>query len=118
MKSIEEKLEDIAAGLSVPVERLKLIVDQIKSKDRMDGDDLRQLTDFSLPFTNTFAELVFDSPQTVNKMIKEGKVNFFLFTIVAKLLQAKADYFTISGKNNQKHLSIFFALKGKALTLK
>lgn len=84
MKSIEERLEDIAAGLGVPLERLKLIVDRIRAKDQMNGDDLLQLTEIGIPFITKFGELVFESPQTVSNMIKEGKVNFFLFTTVIK----------------------------------
>lgn len=93
MENIEKRLEDIALGLSVPVERLKLIADQIKAKDRMNGDDLSQLTDLGVPFVKTFAELTFENNQWVKDMVKTGKVNFFHLKMVIKYLTNKGGQF-------------------------
>ncbi|AZA91163.1 Uncharacterised protein [Chryseobacterium nakagawai] len=116
MENFDKRLENIALGLSVPVERLKLIVDQIKVKDRMNGDDLCKLTETGIPFINTFAELTFENPQIVNDMVKEGKINFFHLKMVIKYLTNKGGMFhNLKEKQSQTWAAQYERLLKKAI---
>lgn len=76
MKNIEERLEDIAAGLSVPVEKLKIAYDNIKANEIVNSDDIRYLQDLGIPVMKEISELKKISLQQTSSMAKKGEIVF------------------------------------------
>lgn len=76
MENIESRIEDIAVGLSVPSEKIKLVYDNVKLKGIMQVDDLRQLYEIGMPIVRELCALYGKSTNEVMIMVKNGEVDF------------------------------------------
>lgn len=70
------RMGNIAAGLSVPIERINLVYGQVKAKGRLMGDDLRQFTEAGIPMVAELAKKFDTTTAAISKMVSEGKIGF------------------------------------------
>lgn len=70
------KLGNIAAGLSVPLDRLIMAYGQVKAKGKLMGDDLRQFTEAGIPMVSELANAFGVTQAEVYKLVETGKVGF------------------------------------------
>lgn len=70
------RLGNIAAGVSVPLDRLILVYGQVKAKGKLMGDDLRQFTEAGLPIISELAKSMGVADSEVSKLVENGKVGF------------------------------------------
>lgn len=82
MENIESRIEDIAIGLSVPAEKIKLVYDNVKSKGIMHGDDLRQLTEIGIPMVKELCALYGKTTTEIKLMVQNGEIDFKHFGAV------------------------------------
>ncbi len=61
-------LGDVAAGLSVPIERLILNFGQVKTQGRLTGRELRDFAIAGVPLLNELAKVIFKTSETTDKM--------------------------------------------------
>lgn len=93
MENIESRIEDIAIGLSVPSEKIKLVYDNVKSKGIMQGDDLRQLTEIGIPMVKELCALYGKNTDEIKLMVKNGEVDFKHFGAVLLYLTNEGGMF-------------------------
>jgi hypothetical protein len=102
MKNIESRIEDIAVGLSVPLEKIKLVYDNIKLKDRMQGDDLRQLSEIGIPVISELSKASGNTPQEVKEAIsKEGIPFIYIHKLFMHLTNEGEMFFELKKKQSQ-----------------
>ncbi|AZA60795.1 hypothetical protein [Chryseobacterium indoltheticum] len=82
MENIESRIEDIAIGLSVPSEKIKLVYDNVKSKGIMQGDDLRQLTKIGMPMVKELCALYGKNITEIKLMVQNCEIDFKHFGAV------------------------------------
>ncbi|REC56988.1 hypothetical protein DRF62_02180 [Chryseobacterium piscium] len=82
MENIESRIKDIAIGLSVPSEKIKLVYDNVKSKGIMHGDDLRQLTEIGMPMVKELCALYGKTTTEIQLMVQNGEIDFKHFGAV------------------------------------
>ncbi|OBW43504.1 hypothetical protein AB670_00033 [Chryseobacterium sp. MOF25P] len=82
MENIESRIEDIAIGLSVSAEKIKLVYDNVKSKGIIQGDDLRQLTEIGIPMVRELAALYGKTTTEIQLMVQNGEIDFKHFGAV------------------------------------
>lgn len=82
MDNIESRIEDIAIGLSVPSEKIKVVYDNVKLKGIMQGDDLRQLTEIGIPMVKELAALYGKTATEIKLMVQNGEIDFKHFGAV------------------------------------
>lgn len=70
------RLGNIAAGLSVPLERINLIYGQVKAKGKLTGDDLRQFTEAGIPMVAELAKKFGTTTSAITEMVSAGKIGF------------------------------------------
>lgn len=70
------RLGNIAAGLSVPLERINLVYGQVKAKGKLMGDDLRQFTEAGIPMVAELAKKFNKSTSEITAMVSAGKIGF------------------------------------------
>lgn len=68
-------LGDVAAGLSVPLDRLALAYGQVLSKWRLQGDELMQFTEAWVPMLQTLAAQLGKTTGDINKMIEKWQIS-------------------------------------------
>lgn len=68
-------LGDVAAGLSVPLDRLALAYGQVLSKGKLTGDDLRQFTEAGVPLLAVLGKQLGKTTGEIQKMIEQGKIS-------------------------------------------
>ncbi|MEG0848463.1 MAG: tape measure protein [Myroides sp.] len=76
MENIESRIDDIAIGLSVPSEKIKLVYENVKSKGIMQGDDLRQLTEIGMPMVKELSALYGKNTTEIKSMVQNGEIDF------------------------------------------
>ena len=72
---IMKMLGDVAAGDSVKFQRLALVFGQISSKGRLQGDDLRQLTEIGFNPVNEIAKKTGESMSDLLGRMKDGDIS-------------------------------------------
>lgn len=70
------RMGNIAAGLSVPIERINLVYGQVKAKGKLMGDDLRQFTEAGIPMVAELAKKFGTSTTEITAMVSAGKIGF------------------------------------------
>lgn len=70
------RLGNIAAGLSVPLNRINLVYGQVKAKGKLMGDDLRQFTEAGIPMVAELAKKFNKTTAEISAMVSEGKIGF------------------------------------------
>jgi len=70
------RLGNIAAGLSVPLERINLVYGQVKAKGKLMGDDLRQFTEAGIPMVAELAKKFNKTTSEISAMVSAGKIGF------------------------------------------
>ena len=70
------RLGNIAAGVSVPLDRLVMVYGQVKAKGKLMGDDLRQFTEAGIPIIAELAKTMGVAESEVAKLVENGKVGF------------------------------------------
>lgn len=70
------RLGNVAAGLSVPLDRLIMAYGQVKAKGKLMGDDLRQFTEAGIPMVSELANAFGVTQAEVYKLVETGKVGF------------------------------------------
>lgn len=102
MENIESRIEDIAVGLSVPSEKIKLVYDNVKLKGRMQGDDLRQLTEMGIPIVRELSALYGKTTSEITLMVKNGEVDFKHFgAILIYLTNEGGLFYELKKKQSQ-----------------
>jgi len=71
-----KSLGDVAAGLSVPIERLILNFGQIKTQGRLTGRELRDFSVAGVPLIATLSQTLNKSEQAIQEMVSAGKIGF------------------------------------------
>lgn len=69
-------LGDVAAGLSVPIERLVLNFGQIKTQGKLTGRELRDFATAGVPLLDELAKVMGKTPAEVTKLVSASKVGF------------------------------------------
>jgi tape measure domain-containing protein len=69
-------LGDVAAGLSVPIERLILNLGQVKTQTYLTGRELRDFNIAGVPLTAALAQNLGKSEAEIKKMVAAGKIGF------------------------------------------
>jgi len=69
-------LGNIAAGVSVPMERLALVFGQVKTMGRLLGQDLNQFAQSGVPLLDALSKSLGVSKQEVMKLKEQGKISF------------------------------------------
>lgn len=82
MENIESRIEDIAVGLSVPSEKIKLVYEEVKKNGIMRGDDLRQLTELGMPMARELSSFFGKTTSEIAQMVQNGEVDFKHFGAV------------------------------------
>lgn len=102
MENIESRIEDIAIGLSVPSDKIKLVYEQVKKKDRMNGDDLRQLTEMGLPVVAELSKASGNPVEDVKEMIfKEGIPFIYIHKLFLHLTNEGGMFYELKKKQSQ-----------------
>lgn len=70
------RLGNVAAGLSVPIDRIILVYGQVKAKGRLMGDDLRQFTEAGIPIIHELAKELGATDDKISKMVESGQIKF------------------------------------------
>lgn len=70
------RLGNIAAGVSVPLDRLILAYGQVKAKGRLQGDDMRQFTEAGIPIIHELAKVLGVADNQISKLVEGGKIGF------------------------------------------
>ena len=70
------RLGNIAAGLSVPLDRINLVYGQVKAKGKLMGDDLRQFTEAGIPMVAELAKKFGTTTSAITEMVSAGKIGF------------------------------------------
>lgn len=70
------RMGNIAAGLSVPLSRINLVYGQVKAKDKLMGDDLRQFTEAGIPMVAELAKKFGKTTGEIQAMVSAGKIGF------------------------------------------
>ncbi|MDQ8748406.1 tape measure protein [Elizabethkingia miricola] len=70
------RMGNIAAGLSVPIQRINLVYGQVKAKGKLMGDDLRQFTEAGIPMIHELAKAMGKADSEIAKMVSDGKIGF------------------------------------------
>ena len=70
------RLGNIAAGVSVPLDRLILAYGQVKAKGKLQGDDMRQFTEAGIPIIHELAKVMGVADNQIQKMVEDGKIGF------------------------------------------
>jgi len=71
-----KNLGDVAAGLSVPIERLILNFGQVRSQSRLTGRELRDFAIAGVPLLDEVAKVMGKTTAEVTSLVSEGKVGF------------------------------------------
>lgn len=93
MENIEKRLHDISTFLPVSPTWLKLISERVKSKDRIDFQDLAELISSGIPFSKTYSEITETTLLDVGNMLTKGKLTYSDFTKVINHLTDKGGQF-------------------------
>lgn len=70
------RLGNIAAGVSVPLDRLILAYGQVKAKGKLQGDDMRQFAESGVPIVHELAKVMGVADKEISKMVESGKIGF------------------------------------------
>ncbi|WP_061084578.1 tape measure protein [Chryseobacterium indologenes] len=70
------RMGNIAAGLSVPIQRINLVYGQVKAKGKLAGDDLRQFTEAGIPMVAELAKKFGKTTAEISAMVSAGKIGF------------------------------------------
>lgn len=70
-----KSLGDVAAGLSVPLDRLALAYGQVLSKGRLQGQELLQFTEAGVPLLATLATNLGKTTAEISKMVENGQIS-------------------------------------------
>ncbi|MCT4190205.1 tape measure protein [Elizabethkingia anophelis] len=70
------RMGNIAAGLSVPIQRINLVYGQVKAKGKLMGDDLRQFTEAGIPMVAELAKKFGKTTAEISAMVSAGKIGF------------------------------------------
>lgn len=87
------RLNNISNGLGIEFEKLQDVFYQIKSKNRMDGDDYRQLISLGFPITKALATLRKCSINEVNQLIASGGIDYNQIRSVVNLVTSEGGVF-------------------------
>ncbi len=71
-----KSLGDVAAGLSIPIERLILNFGQVKTQSKLTGRELRDFAIAGVPLLAELAKVMGKSTSEVTKLVSAGKVGF------------------------------------------
>lgn len=71
-----KSLGDVAAGLSVPIERLILNFGQVKTQSRLTGRELRDFAIAGVPLLDELAKVMGKTTTEVTKLVSKGAVGF------------------------------------------
>lgn len=80
-------LGDVAAGLSIPIERLILNFGQVKTQSRLTGREIRDFAIAGVPLLDELAKVMGKSTSEITKLVSAGDVGF---AIVEKAFQNMA----------------------------
>lgn len=69
-------LGDVAAGLSVPLERLALNFGQVKSQGKLTGRELRDFAIAGVPLTQALADSLGKTTNEIAAMVSKGEIGF------------------------------------------
>lgn len=69
-------LGDVAAGLSVPIERLILNFGQVKTQSRLTGREIRDFAIAGVPLLSELAKVMGKTTTEVTKLVSAGEVGF------------------------------------------
>ena len=96
------RLGDIAAGLSVPIDRLIVVYGQVKAKGRLMGDDLRQFTEAGIPIIHELAKVFGIADKEVVKLVSDGKVGFEqVRKVISNLTNEGGMFYNLMEKQSQ-----------------
>lgn len=96
------RLGNIAAGVSVPLDRLILVYGQVKAKGRLMGDDLRQFTEAGIPIISELAKSMGVADSEISKMVENGKVGFpEVQKVIEGLTNAGGMFYNLMEKQSQ-----------------
>ena len=71
-----KSLGDVAAGLSVPIERLILNFGQVKTQSRLTGRELRDFAIAGVPLLDELAKVMGKTTTEITKLVSKGEVGF------------------------------------------
>lgn len=71
-----KSLGDVAAGLSIPIERLILNFGQVKTQSRLTGRELRDFAIAGVPLLDELAKIMGKSTSEITKLVSAGAVGF------------------------------------------
>jgi len=71
-----KSLGDVAAGLSVPIDRLILNFGQIKTQGQLTGRELRDFAVAGVPLVATLSQTLNKSEKDIQDMVSAGKIGF------------------------------------------
>lgn len=69
-------LGDVAAGLSVPLERIVLNFGQIRTQGKLTGKELRDFNTAGVPLVETLAKMNGVSREVIATMVEDGEITF------------------------------------------
>lgn len=96
------RLGNIAAGLSVPLDRLIMAYGQVKAKGKLMGDDLRQFTEAGIPMVSELANAFGVTQAEVYKLVETGKVGFEdVQKVIANLTDEGGMFFNLMEKQSK-----------------
>lgn len=70
------RMGDIASGLGVPLSRIQLVYGQVRAKNKLMGDDLRQFTEAGIPIIAELGKKLNKTSSEIYAMVSEGKIGF------------------------------------------
>ncbi len=111
-------LGDVAAGLSVPLDRLALAYGQVLAKGRLQGDDLRQFTEAGVPLLATLSANLGKTTAEISKMIEAGQISAKDVTKAFQTLSSEGGRFSdMMGKQSETLAGKFSNLKDSVTKL-
>lgn len=102
MENIESRIEDIALGLSVQSEKIKMVYDNVKLKGRMQSDDLRQLTEIGIPVISELSKVSGNTVQEVKETISKDGIPFiYIHKLFIHLTNEGEIFYELKKKQSQ-----------------
>lgn len=86
-------LGDVAAGLSVPLERIVLNFGQIRTQGKLTGKELRDFNTAGVPLIETLAKMNGVSREVIATMVEDGAVSFEMVQAAFKQMTGEGGKF-------------------------
>lgn len=95
------RLGNIAAGVSVPLDRLIMAYGQVKAKGKLMGDDMRQFTEAGIPMIHELAKIMGVADNQISKLVEDGKVGFpQVQQVISNLTNESGMFFNLMEKQS------------------